>query len=69
MRRHTSALFAFVCLVVLYQSQARQWDSGKLLAELLDLEQRGGGEVVGDNGSPGQEGKGGEIFIAVLTIC
>ena len=69
MGRLTSALFAFVCIVVLYQSQARQWDAGKLLAELLDLEQRGDGEVDGDNGSPGEEFKGGEIFIAVLTIC
>ena len=57
MGRLTSLLFAFVCLVYWYQSQARQLDSGKLLAELLDLEQRRGGEVDGDNGSPGQEGK------------
>ena len=66
MGRLTFALF--VCLAVLYQSQAKQWDSGKLLEDLLDLEQRDGGEVDGDNGSPGQDGQGGEILIAVLTI-
>ena len=40
MGRLTFVLFAFVCLTVLYQSQAKPslWKSGKLLAEIRDLE-------------------------------
>ena len=71
MGRLTFALFAFVCLAVLYQSQAKPLDSGKLLAELLDLERREGGEGethVDGEGSPRQDGNTGEIFIAVLSI-